>query len=196
MLTNTLCLDKHFYIHSDPPFRRVDIIELLRAIPVKGWSIIIAGIGAFLLFAGGSPGGGVGAFFAILGLVVGGSGLAVGGLAKPQSNPPGGKRSRVAVTRALEREITKRANRRCEIPGCKLVSGSLEIHHTNGDRAHNVAENLLWVCHRHHDELTRGIISPAEATQFLESVARARTQTPAGTPASACDTSKKEIDLS
>jgi hypothetical protein len=82
-------------------------------------------------------------------------------------------RARQSVTPALRREMLRRAEGRCEIPGCRNVLG-LEAHHyplLRSEGAAHTMDVLLSLCSTHHRGVHRGAViiegSHAEGLRFL-----------------------------
>jgi hypothetical protein len=74
---------------------------------------------------------------------------------------------RKKLTKALERRVIMEAGAKCPWfeDGKKLEASETEIHHIDGDRAHNSLENLILTCRNHHGQIESSLI-PAWEVMF------------------------------
>ena len=75
-------------------------------------------------------------------------------------------RRRTSIPRNIQRQVASRANHRCEFTECTEI-GSLEFHHIDETPSHHVPENLIYVCPRHHDSATRGLVTRDELGRMV-----------------------------
>ena len=58
----------------------------------------------------------------------------------------------------LRAKVLRRADHRCQVPGCEFPKNVLDVHHINQDRMHNTVRNLIALCPSHHRLVHRGKI--------------------------------------
>ena len=141
-------------------------MDTLKAIPLRVWGIICCSIALLSFFVGGNQGGSVGSFFVTIALGLGATGGLI--LVITSNSKKNGSRRR-AIPIAIERQVRKRANDRCEFSGCNVKgSMSLEQHHINGDPGDSRVSNIILLCGNHHTDFTRGRYTQNQAREYVK----------------------------
>lgn len=69
-------------------------------------------------------------------------------------------KKRTKLPKIVEKRVFQEANSKCAFCSEKEIA-ALQIHHIDGDPAHNLIENLLLVCANCHAKITGGVLSTA-----------------------------------